>query len=279
MGNNSNFFKDNEIFEAGLTYPAPSEKKALDVSDSSASSSHNVKHSTPSQKVKKAVNPANYNSPNAPAAIPPKYKKPSSPAKAAYKKPKYEAPAPAPAYEAPVKQTYKAPKKNRGKLTYKVASPKDPVKPGFEAPALPPSYQGPKKASKPVSFPTFNSQLTDSFPSGSQNSYSASNKVVSSPKPTTTTPRPVYRAPSTTTAITTPTTTTAAPSTTASTTTRSPYTYKASAVPSVTPSFLGSPTPRPFYGSPTPYYTRAPSYGSPTPTPYTYAPAPQVGAV
>merc|ERR1719391_410604 len=236
-----------------------------------------VKYSAPSQKVKKAVNLANYNSPNAPAAVPPKYK-PSSPAKAVYKKPGYEAPAPAPAYEAPVKQTYKAaPVKSVGKLTYKVASPKDPVKPGFEAPALPPSYQG-AKASKPVSFPTFNSQLADSFPSGSQNSYSATNKIVtsSSPKPITTTPRPVYRAPSTTTTTTTTTkTTTAASTTVASTTTRSPYTYKASPVPSVTPSFLGSPSPRPFYGSPTPYYTRAPSYGSPTPTPYTYAPAPQ----
>ena len=225
------------------------------------------------------MNIANYNSPNAPAAVPPKYK-PSSPAKAAYKKPSYEPPAPAPAYEAPVKQTYKAavpPKK----LTYKVASPKDPVRAVFEAPALPPSYQG-AKASKPVSFPTFNSQLADSFPSGSQNSYSATNKVVTnaSPKPTTTTPRPVYRAPSTTTTATTTTTkTTTASTTTASTTTRSPYTYKASPVPSVTPSFLGSPSPRPFYGSPTPYNTRAPSYGSPTPTPYTYAPAPQVGPI
>ena len=181
-----------------------------------------------------------------------------------------------------MKQTYKAaaPSKSVGKLTYKVASPKDPVKPGFEAPALPPSYQG-AKASKPVSFPTINSQLSDSFPSGSQNSYSATKKVVtnSSPKPTTTTPRPVYRAPSTTTTRTT-TKTTAAPTTTvASTTTRSPYTYKASPVPNVTPSFAGSPSSRPFYGSPTPYYTRAPSYGSPTPTPYTYAPAPQVGKI
>jgi len=163
-----------------------------------------------------------------------------------------------------------------GKLTYKVASPKDPVKPGFEAPALPPSYQG-AKASKPVSFPTVNSQLSDSFPSGSQNSYSATKKVVtnSSPKPTTTTPRPVYRAPSTTTTRTTTKTTAASTTTVASTTTRSPYTYKASPVPNVTPSFAGSPSSRPFYGSPTPYYTRAPSYGSPTPTPYTYAPAPQ----
>merc|ERR1719391_1613122 len=174
-----------------------------------------VKYSAPSQKVKKAVNLANYNSPNAPAAVPPKYK-PSSPAKAVYKKPGYEAPAPAPAYEAPVKQTYKAAKaKSVGKLTYKVASPKDPVKPGFEAPALPPSYQG-AKASKPVSFPTFNSQLADSFPSGSQNSYSATNEIVtsSSPKPTTTTPRPVYRAPSTTTTTTATTKTTTAASTT-----------------------------------------------------------------
>ena len=239
-----------------------------------------MKYSAPSQKVKKAVNLANYNSPNAPAAVPPKYK-PSSSAKAAYKKPSYEAPAPAPAYEAPVKQTYKAaaPPKIVGKLTYKVASPKDPVKPGFEAPALPPSYQG-AKASKPVSFPTVNSQLSDSFPSGSQNSYSATKKVVtnSSPKPTTTTPRPVYRAPSTTTTRTTTKTTAASTTTVASTTTRSPYTYKASPVPNVTPSFAGSPSSRPFYGSPTPYYTRAPSYGSPTPTPYTYAPAPQVGS-
>ena len=184
--NNLQTFKDNEIFEAGLTYPAPPQKKAVDVADSYASPSQNVKYSAPSQKVKKAVNLANYNSPNAPAAVPPKYK-PSSSAKAAYKKPSYEAPAPAPAYEAPVKQTYKAaaPSKSVGKLTYKVASPKDPVKPGFEAPALPPSYQG-AKASKPVSFPTYNSQLADSFPSGSQNSYSATNKVVitSSPKPT-----------------------------------------------------------------------------------------------
>merc|ERR1719391_518597 len=189
-----------------------------------------VKYSAPSQKVKKAVNLANYNSPNAPAAVPPKYK-PSSPAKAVYKKPAYEAPAPAPAYKAPVKQTYKAakaPVKSVGKLTYKVASPKDPVKPGFEAPALPPSYQG-AKASKPVSFPTFNSQLADSFPSGSQNSYSATNEIVtsSSPKPTTTTPRPVYRAPSTTTTTTTTTkTTTAASTTVASTTTPRPV-YRA----------------------------------------------------
>ena len=190
MYNNLQTFKDNEIFEAGLTYPAPPQKKAADISDSYASPSKKVTYSAPSQKVKKAVNPANYNSPNAPAAVPPKYK-PSSPAKTAYKKPSYEAPAPAPAYEAPVKPTYKAPK-SVGKLTkYKIASPKDPLKPGFEAPALPPSYQG-AKASKPVSFPKTNSQLADSFPSRSQNSYSSAKKVVtnSTPKPTTTTPRP-----------------------------------------------------------------------------------------
>ena len=268
--------KDNEIFEAGLTYPAPSQKKAVDIADSYTSASQTVNYSAPSQKVKKAVNIANYNSPNAPAAVPPKYK-PSSPAKAAYKKPTYEAPAPAPAYQAPEKQTYKTSKK---KPTYKVASPKDPIKPSYETPAVPPSYEKPKP-SKPVSFPTssFNSQLTDSFPSGSQNSYSAANKVATKPsaKPSTATPRPVYRAPSTTTPATTTTSATTTTTTTASTTTtRSQYTYKASPAPSVTSSFRGSPTPRPFYGSPTPYYTPAPSYGSPTPTPYTYAPAPQV---
>ena len=82
----------------------------MDIADSYTSASQTVNYSAPSQKVKKAVNIANYNSPNAPAAVPPKYK-PSSPAKAAYKKPTYEAPAPAPAYQAPEKQTYKTSKK------------------------------------------------------------------------------------------------------------------------------------------------------------------------
>ena len=54
--NHSNFFKDNEIFEAGLTYPAPSQKKAVDIADSYTSASQTVNYSAPSQKVKKAVN-------------------------------------------------------------------------------------------------------------------------------------------------------------------------------------------------------------------------------
>ena len=262
--------------------------------------------------MKKSITLANYNSPNAPAALPPKYRPSKATFKAkltksakpyknlakAYKTPApaHEAPAKPPAYKEPAQSAYKKPA---------------PAKPAYEAPAIAPAYKAPASTARPAyKVPSlasynpekafsafFNTQLSDSFYSGSQNSYKAVNTVATTTAATTTaaitTPRPVYKA-TTTKATTKPTTKATTKATTRATTrattsirtttrkapattTSSPYTYKAVPVSSPTPRpFYGSPTPRAFYGSPTPFYgTPAPFYGSPTPKPYGYAPAKQ----